>query len=139
MSPTLHPAFCAQIQRQIAGLERWRGDRVPVVRFANGLTTEVVPVEFSGRVLRYGTCTRLQVGKRYACDVGRGCAWKEGAWGWRGWAAGGHDKGGARGCSGEGWMGVHTAAGGETLYGVGRGCALGRSDQGMAGVRNTGQ
>ncbi|KAG2430611.1 hypothetical protein HXX76_010129 [Chlamydomonas incerta] len=50
-----------RISAKIAELERWRGRYVPVVRFANGVTTEVLPLTFSSRMPRWGECNRLQV------------------------------------------------------------------------------
>ncbi|GFR48015.1 hypothetical protein Agub_g9844, partial [Astrephomene gubernaculifera] len=50
-----------QIAAKISELERWQGAHVPVVQFANGVVTEVLPLLFSGRVPRWGECTRLQV------------------------------------------------------------------------------
>ncbi|PNW76003.1 hypothetical protein CHLRE_12g551550v5 [Chlamydomonas reinhardtii] len=50
-----------QISAKISELERWRGRYVPVVRFANGVTTEVLPLTFTSRMPRWGECHRLQV------------------------------------------------------------------------------
>ncbi|KAG2446559.1 hypothetical protein HYH02_008546 [Chlamydomonas schloesseri] len=50
-----------QISAKISELERWRGRYVPVVRFANGVTTEVLPLTFTSRMPRWGECYRLQV------------------------------------------------------------------------------
>ncbi|GLI61449.1 hypothetical protein VaNZ11_003840, partial [Volvox africanus] len=57
----LRPASEELVSAKISALERWRGVFVPVVRFANGVVTEVLPMVFSSRLPRWGECSRLQV------------------------------------------------------------------------------
>ncbi|GIL99932.1 hypothetical protein Vretimale_4978 [Volvox reticuliferus] len=60
VEPPLPPSE-EMVSAKISALERWRGLFVPVVRFANGVVTEVQPMMFSSRVPRWGECSRLQV------------------------------------------------------------------------------
>eukprot|EP00195_Chlamydomonas_chlamydogama_P005406 CAMPEP_0202891832 /NCGR_PEP_ID=MMETSP1392-20130828/1784_1 /ASSEMBLY_ACC=CAM_ASM_000868 /TAXON_ID=225041 /ORGANISM="Chlamydomonas chlamydogama, Strain SAG 11-48b" /LENGTH=735 /DNA_ID=CAMNT_0049575693 /DNA_START=1492 /DNA_END=3696 /DNA_ORIENTATION=+ len=54
-------AKVAALHKQIDVLNRWGGSEVPVVRFLNGVETEVIPSLFSSSVPDMGECKRVQV------------------------------------------------------------------------------
>ncbi|KAL6764875.1 PIF1-like helicase-domain-containing protein [Haematococcus lacustris] len=63
----------AAVAMQIEALKRWAavsgGVPLPIVRFTNGVETEIVPTEFSATVPCAGTCHRLQVPLKLAWAI----------------------------------------------------------------------